>query len=184
MMLNHSIIVSMRTLFAFLILAVAQTGYSATPIYNVELLFFTQVSGSSEQFPDYPGTPKMDTNLPPLGSQHGYSIINGGRLAGVRNRLERTAGYHPLHLLAWRQPLPNNTVPKPAKIDIQVPTGERIIGTVALGRSKYAILRVDVLLQEHGVTYRLKDEIRMQRNEIHYIDHPKMGILATITKIN
>ena len=173
----------MRIFIALLFLIFSQSGHSAKPIYNVELLFFSQHSGSVEQFPSYPGSPDMSAGTKPLGSQRGFTVIRGGRLAGIRKRLERAAGYTPIHLLAWRQPLPNHTAPKPAKVDIHTPSGKRIVGTVAMGRSKYAVLRVDVMLQESGQAYRIVDEIRMQRNEIHYMDHPKMGILATITKI-
>ena len=173
----------MRILVALLLISVSQTVFSETPYYNVELLFFTQNSSSGESFPTYPGTPDTALNSPPLGSRKGFRVIRGGRLAGAQKRLARKAGYTPVKLLAWRQPLPNHMAPKPARIDLQSPDGKRIIGTVALGRSKYAILRVDVLLQDRGATYRLKDEIRMQRNDLYYIDHPKMGIIATITKL-
>lgn len=173
----------MRILVSLLLIATSQAVLSETPYYNVELLFFTQQSGSAEQFPAYPGTPDTVLNAPPLGSKKGFRVLRGGRLAGVQKRLASRPGYSPIKLLAWRQPLPNHMAPKPAKIDLQSPDGKRIVGTVALGRSKYGILRVDVLLQENGASYRLKDEIRMQRNDLYYIDHPKMGIIATITKL-
>lgn len=171
----------MRALAALLLWAFAQNLLADSSIYDVEVLVFYQPTGSSEQAPALVGSPDL-SKAGPL-ERKGVTLTSGDQLVGVRKRLEQT-GYQILRHLSWRQSLENGTVPQPFKVTYpeqgDTSSARRLMGTIGLGRSNYAILKVDLLLQDGGRSYRLEETRRMKRNELHYLDHPKLGVIATI----
>lgn len=134
----------------------------------------------------------------------------GYQLSGATRQLKRTAGrMEPLLHLAWRQPVQNRDSAEPVYIQspsyIQASTGypqpSRLEGTVKISLSRYLHVDLDLLLREQIAahdpssqpslgsyttatsnyrSYRMQDHRRMRSNELHYIDHPLMGVLVEI----
>ncbi len=69
----------------------------------------------------------------------------------------------------------------------------RMEGTITLSRSRFLHAHVDLLLRRPGAskengaagmqTYRLQADRRMRVGELHYIDHPAMGLLIKVTRL-
>jgi hypothetical protein len=67
------------------------------------------------------------------------------------------------------------------------PTYQTVDGTVALRLSRYLFLDADLLYTQplpNGElgNYELKEVRKMKRDELHYLDSPKLGIVAKVTK--
>ncbi|MBU0499016.1 MAG: peptidoglycan binding protein CsiV [Gammaproteobacteria bacterium] len=177
--------INMRLLLSLLLMTLWQAALAESSTYDIEVLIFSQSLGSTEQAPGFPGTPDM-SKAGPL-ERRGISILPASQLAGVRKRLEQSGAYQVLRHLSWRQELANGTVPQPFRVTYPeqgASGGRRLMGTIALGRSNYAILKADLLLQDNGQSYRLEETRRMKRNELHYLDHPRIGVIATLQPVN
>jgi len=64
---------------------------------------------------------------------------------------------------------------------------QTIDGTVALRLSRYLFLDADLEYTQPAAdgrlaSYRLKEVRKMKRDEVHYLDSPKLGIVARVTK--
>lgn len=59
-------------------------------------------------------------------------------------------------------------------------------GTVSLARSRFLHLTVDLIyVDPHtGVPVQLKESRRMRSNELHYLDHPRLGMLVQVTPLD
>jgi len=131
------------------------------------------------------------------------------RLTGAKRRLDRTANrLQPLLHLAWRQPTTSRD--KAEWLYLQVPFAHpesastsgmtpRLEGAVKVSLSRYLHIDLDLLLREVSaqnaatteyynsldyspfVQYRMQTHRRMRSKELHYIDHPLMGVLVQIT---
>ena len=120
---------------------------------------------------------------------------SGTRLAGVTAALRRSGGYRPLVHLYWRQGLvePAHT----RAIDIARLAGTldsgavpRVEGTLRLSVARYLHLETDLRLidvesgqfmEEALPVYRMRQSRRMRSGELHYLDHPRFGLIALIT---
>jgi hypothetical protein len=127
----------------------------------------------------------------------------GYRLNGAVRELERTAGrLEPLLHLAWRQPVQNRDTAGWLYIEspfhVTGSTGfalpKRLEGAIRIGLSRYLHIDLDLLLRNQAPasantyaiatspyrSYRMQDHRRMRSGELHYIDHPLMGVLVEI----
>jgi len=69
----------------------------------------------------------------------------------------------------------------------------RMEGTITLSRSRFLHVHVDLLLRRPGPpadnerpgvrTYRLQANRRMRVGELHYIDHPAMGLIIKVARL-
>lgn len=116
------------------------------------------------------------------------------RLTAVAEALRRSNQYRPLAHLNWRQAL---VEPSAARaIDIAALAGAaddraipRLEGSLRLSVARYLHLETDLRLIEgdahaslddRTAIYRLQQSRRMRSGELHYLDHPRLGILALI----
>ncbi len=117
------------------------------------------------------------------------------KLTAVAEALRRSNNYRPLAHLHWRQ-----TLMEPAaaqSIDIaslgdatQDRTNPRVEGSLRLSVARYLHLETDLRLVEdvryvphdnQATVYSLRQSRRMRSGELHYIDHPRLGVLALVT---
>lgn len=172
------------------------------PWYDVEIIVFAQNgagAGSTENWPDSPEIPSMveALRLP----NTGYTVLpkSEWKLGTELKRLKRTRGrLVPLIHTAWRQPVLSLNAAQP--LYIRSPgniSGEtpHLDGTIKVSVKRYLHIEVDLLIRELRTTtaegnglfgsifnsYRFTDHRRMRSKELHYIDHPKMGVLMLIT---
>ena len=128
----------------------------------------------------------------------------------VWNRLRYSKRYQPLLKLAWIQADPtaeralplhiHNGLPLPmtpatpaasAPSDATPPlapiTYQTVDGTIALRLSRYLFLDADLVYTQPApdgtlASYALKEVRKMKRDELHYLDSPKLGIVVKVTK--
>jgi hypothetical protein len=131
-------------------------------------------------------------------------------LPEVWNRLRYSRRYQPLVKLAWLQTDPQAARTLPLHIrsgaPVLVPPGAQIAptakattaapttltfqsvdGTIALRLSRYLYLDADLYYTQplpdgRLGSYRLKEVRKMRRDDVHYLDSPKLGIVARVTK--
>ncbi|MCW8889961.1 MAG: peptidoglycan binding protein CsiV [Sedimenticola sp.] len=175
--------------------------------YDIELILYKQgssYSAKSEHWPTDPGSPDWSeaVNLVPeaSGKQQPYALLPrpDWRLTAAFNALRNTRGeLEPLFHQAWRQPVAG---PKNAKpIYLGSPTG-LFEGVIKISVNRYLHVDLDLLLKNAlGNTLpatssedalspslgsvRVTGKRRMRSGEIHYIDHPMMGALILISRI-
>jgi hypothetical protein len=118
------------------------------------------------------------------------------RLTAQRNALARSAPYRPIAHLAWRQVVPGRQRAKALALPSGTdrPDQAYVDGVVRVTVERYLHLDLDLRLhlpataaqaaspEEYGVPeIRLRQKRRMRSKELHYIDHPRFGVIALIT---
>ncbi|HEY9150800.1 MAG TPA: CsiV family protein [Gammaproteobacteria bacterium] len=132
-----------------------------------------------------------------LGQGADWQALPGSarKLTAVAEALRRSNNYRPLAHLHWRQ-----TLMEPAaaqSIDIAALGGAsgdrakpRVEGSLRLSVARYLHLETDLRLVEdagyvpqdnQARVYSLRQSRRMRSGELHYIDHPRLGVLALVT---
>lgn len=58
-------------------------------------------------------------------------------------------------------------------------------GTVSLARSRYLHMAVDLIYVDpnSGIPLQLRETRRMRSGELHYLDHPRFGVLVQVTPV-
>ncbi len=156
--------------------------YATEGIYDIEMVVFEQPPGDdTESFPDAPESPDLTRALAtlsnPLDSQRarlaGIELlpIREGQLGPAVYTLNRK-GVHVLLHLRWRQTFPEVAEDRWFRIQ-----AEHLDGLIDIKRGRYLHLYTDLLLQTADKAYRVQEHARARSGELHYLDHPKLGIL-------
>jgi hypothetical protein len=185
------------TQFLLLLLCSITTSTLFADDYIIELLIFENLNrtGLEEQWLDKfqdsmnNSSARLDAN---------WQSASSYQLNNAKAALKRSGTYRPLLHTAWRQTvskkrrpvqLPENTLSKSAAT---------VAGTVTVTKGRYLHLDLDLILQAEpdttyiGTDYRLGSESnviklqqkrRMRSKELHYVDHPRLGVLALITPL-
>lgn len=109
------------------------------------------------------------------------------KLNAIEDTLKRSRNYQPLAHLSWTQPGFPRIAAKAISINSLVPTTSGLVGEIALSRGRYLHLTLDLVYTEPGAgggppqRFALRQTRRMRSNERHYIDHPRIGVVAVIT---
>ena len=154
--------------------------------YKIEMILFTElgaVARNAEHWAEDPGQPQTLEAIPlSVGSARVQALSPSAyRLSGIWSALKRSGDYRPIRHLAWKQPgLSSRSAPLIAVGDELDP---EIQGTVKLSRRRFLHLDVDVVLREANQSYRLTSSRRMRTNELHYLDHPTIGVIAIVTPL-
>ncbi len=153
------------------------SGQLMAKTYTIEVLVFTHSGQDTggEVWPSNPGQP----NLQQTESPRSFLGSSSMRLSGIASRLRNKAGYKTILHRAWRQ---NVISPKNAKPIRLHSDSTPLDGTIKVSVKRYLHADLDLLLK-NGNGYRLQASRKMRSKEIHYIDHPKMGVLILITPL-
>jgi hypothetical protein len=115
-------------------------------------------------------------------------------LAPEDGRLQRSNIYRVVFHRAWVQPVPDRDQLRPMLIQAgeRIGTGWRIEGFLGVTRGRYLHLDTrlwylpnpsrDAQAQDPGYM-ELREQRRMRSGELHYLDHPKFGVLARVDPI-
>ena len=115
-------------------------------------------------------------------------------LTAEDGRLQRSNIYRVVFHRAWIQPVPDRDQLRPMLIQVgeRLGTGWRIEGFLGVTRGRY--LHLDTRLwytpnlpadaqgQDPGYM-ELREQRKMRSGELHYLDHPKFGVLARVDPI-
>ncbi len=121
-------------------------------------------------------------------------------LGAEDSRLQRSNVYRVVFHRAWIQPVPDRDQLRPVLIQIREPSGgpPRIEGIIGVTRGRYLHLDAklwyavhtdqtttpgDSSAVEEPPYMELREERRMRSGELHYLDHPKLGVLARVDPI-
>ncbi len=183
----------MRNLILLSITLLISGNLLAADKYDVELIVFersSKAAAMNESWPEDPGTPELDNATHITSTKGLYARLPNSRrtLNGVASRMRRASG-NPVQLthMLWRQPALSSKDATPVYISGSTKTG-KLIGTAKVSVRRYLHLKLDLLLESNngpapGGRYRLQESRRMRSGELHYIDHPAMGVLVRITKV-
>ncbi|MCW8945519.1 MAG: peptidoglycan binding protein CsiV [Sedimenticola sp.] len=200
------------TLLIFLI-SVPQVAKAANEAtwYDIELILFKQGSSytaKSEHWPADPGSPDWSdaVNLIPgvSGEQRPYALLprSDWRLTAAFNALRKTRGeLEPLFHQAWRQPVASSRSAKAIYLQSNPNISAGLFeGVIKISVNRYLHVDMDLLLKNVignntasnnssgslSPTFgsvRVTGKRRMRSGETHYIDHPMMGALILISRI-
>lgn len=169
----------------------------------------TLSAGATEYWPEDPGTPSVTQAQSLLDSGAGneaYSQLSRSELSldALYGGLVASRGhYEPLLYLGWRQPVADER----QAVLVYLGTGPgsagappQLEGTLKVSGGRYLDAELDLLLtrleqdapravsaSNEGAprrpayrSYRMRDHRRMRSGELHYIDHPLMGVLLLV----
>ena len=109
------------------------------------------------------------------------------KLQGIEDAMKRSRNYQPLAHFGWTQPGYPRDVAKYLSVNSMVPSSSGLLGQIALSRGRFLHLTLDLVYDaavvgETPQRYVLRQTRRMRSNEKHYIDHPKFGVIAIVTR--
>ena len=179
--------------------ALAQSG---TQSYDVELLIFRNLSGKetpeawsveaagAEQGLAIPDDEQGTAEAPaPSAPTATFPALPAARmkLTALEEALRRSRAYQPLAHIGWTQPGYARNAAKYLSVNSLVPGSSGLQGQIALSRGRYLHLTLDLVYEAEGAPgepsqrYVLRQTRRMRSTERHYIDSPKLGVIAVIT---
>lgn len=183
-------------------LLLVQSGHVAAAeprLYDVEVIVFTQHGSEDGERMVQPNADGVQASGAFPENQFTELSQSNYTLNRIRDGLSPRAGYSVLFHRAWRQLAydRNHAVDYPVH-SIAVNARDSIDGTVTLIRERYLHLDIDLLLMQAenstAVTYsdgpgnvpvyRLNESRRVRSSEIHYFDHPRIGVIARVTPYN
>lgn len=177
--------------------------------YDVELIIFRQWEARGDGAEAWPLTVTAPHfgRWQPLGAR-GFQRLSGNQLQlhGARQRLEQSDAYQPLLHIGWRQaglprnrsvavPLPPTWMP-PEDPEAWDPSLEPqpLYGLVRIYRERFLHAVVDLRYRRDaddrsgllptGAVHALRQSRRMRSNELHYLDHPALGVLIEIRTVD
>jgi len=147
--------------------------WSDTRRFNIEVIVFKQDAWSSELFQ------QRATQLPKV-TRFAKTKQGKKSLYGLYKRLKTSGKYRPFYYKSWVVAVKSGRISRP--IDIYQ-AGHKLRGLLKIQRGELLHILADVeyspseSLEEDGVIYHLKEKRRVLLNEIHYLDHPKFGMI-------
>lgn len=161
-------------LLFFLISAAARA-----EIYDFEIVMFERPYGGANEFwPSEPGEPDRSMargQLNASGASGGATLLPGSaKILGPSVYTLKQKGMIVHDHLAWRQ----NTRGRESNSWYWI-GGGRLSGLIRMSRGRYLHLDTDLILRDINSSqpYRIKLHRRMRSDELHYVDHPRLGIL-------
>jgi hypothetical protein len=156
-----------------------------TTWYAVELIIFENLDEQSrfaESWREDPGLPDI-SRASPVSTNSGVSPVSPSayRLSGAWQAMRNSSRYQPLQHLAWTQ-LGTSARSAPEVLIGEDPQAN-LFGTLRITRSRFLHLDVDLLFRDDDGVYRFQSHRRMRSNELHYLDHPRFGVLIIVTPL-
>jgi hypothetical protein len=171
------------------LLAEGTQANSQPPWYEFEVLVFRRIdkgAGSTEAWPDDPGTPSFE-NAIPFDTRGRASLRNNlpipyrplpaseRRLGNIWNALRGSRNYRPLYHIAWRQQVVDPEKAQSLYLYLPPDAGEpspmnppKLEGTIKIGVKRYLHLEADLLLRlpltpDDGDAYFMGPSVRSYR---------------------
>jgi len=168
-----------RRFLPMLLLALAPAA-AMSDVYDFEIVIFERPGGGASEFwPSDPGAPDPATaigRLSPAGASGGATMLPGSsKSLGPTVYTLKKKGMVIHDHLAWRQSTRGRNSNSWYWIG-----GGRLSGLIRMSRGRYLHLDTDLVLNDSATSqpYRIKLHRRMRSEELHYVDHPRLGILV------
>ncbi len=162
----------LRAILAILFLSIPATCLADDDAYDFEIVIFERPDGAAEQFwPEEPGQPdptlaveSLDMIALPATAQSlepvAYTLKKKGMIVHEHLAFRETPGGRNSNNWLW------------------IDRG-RLTGLLRVTRGRYLHLDTDLALRDpdSGQLYRIQLNRRMRSGELHYVDHPLLGIV-------
>lgn len=145
-------------------------------VFKIEVLVFAQDYYTTEKFNDSQSRIEWPRRVSELSSYRPASKS----LQGIYARLKRSRHYRPLLHEAWTQSVPANSLS--AAVHLTDPSGI-VDGFFRLQRGHNLYMITDVEYHPGGTVFRQHEKRRFKLNEIHYLDHPKFGLIVQVSPL-
>lgn len=171
--------------------------------YRVDLIVFLDRQGAGEAAPRLPLPTGIDPSDEPALRAARIRVLpdEAFGLTTEWNRLRNAQRYQPIARIAWEQVNPpESRGPRLAlragqSLEVLAPGGfttetvRSLEGSVALYVGRFLHLDIDLGYHEpegfEGLRqHRLTERRRLRRDELHYFDHPRFGVLARVTRVD
>lgn len=156
---------------------------NAERFYKIELVIFSQNMPNSEVFDQ---TESMIEWPGQVVQRSSYKSVSPKYMALYESyaKLGQGQNYQSLMHIAWIQGAKKNRLSSAVKIA----NADRTIDgffRIQRGNLIYMIADIEYSPSSYAgpVIYRLNEKRRFKLNEIHYLDHPKFGILARVSPV-
>lgn len=170
--------------------------------YQVEVIVFKQWEAGgpdAERWPLNPPPPAAAQVVSLADPNNGFSRLspNQLKLHGAAQALAKSPSYEPLIHFGWRQPgLGRDAAPA-----VQLPADAPVQGLIRVYRERYLHVEVDLRQPtgraatqvqggDDGATVTAGEPVyvhqqsrRMRSGELHYLDHPALGVLVLVTPL-
>jgi len=105
----------------------------------------------------------------------------------ISNLLEQDGRYRVLAHQHWQQTIDAKSVAKAVAVTATNPA--ELEGTIRFFMSRHLHLDVNLLFRDitagsGGTVYRLSEQRKLKSQEIHYFDHPKLGVLVRVMPLD
>lgn len=167
-----------RLVLATVLLGLALPALPQATGYTVEIIVFRNGSdqgalADSSVRPEFSGVDVSATTV--------ASRKLGGSVSRLNNGGLRVLGH-----AAWRQsptqfPQTNAAWNQRRGVSAAQLGAAGVTGKIIFERGTYLHLGVDLLVEDRGKRYRITELRRLKADEIHYFDHPAIGVLAIVS---
>lgn len=159
-------------------------GSRAGDAYDIEMVIFERFNATNERWPADPGEPPLSKAVGSL-SNPGFSgpdatVMSDGSKSfdAIAYTLKRK-GFRIHAHIRWRQQVGGRSNPDWYRVG-----DSRLGGLIHIGRSRFLHFDTDLLLQRgQSPNVRIQLHSRMRSGELHYLDHPLMGILVQADRV-
>ena len=168
----------------YLILSILSISINAQArLFDVEILVFERTGAA------YLNAEHWSKTLRPFNAKNGHPIPKATPflLKSAAYSLRKN-GFNILTLVRWR----TNAVSKNHAPWYQLSDGRKLSGLVRISLKRYLHAEFDLKLKQHTnnsdgfshqQTFYLKAHRKMRSKTLHYIDHPRMGVLIKIMPV-
>lgn len=149
--------------------------------FQIDVLVFSQDLASTEDVDSSPLTINWPGRLIKPGQKSTEKInTSSSSLLEAEVLLNRKPQYSILKHISWTQTIPAESAGKAVRIQ-----GNGVNGFVQLKRGHNLHLKVGMEYQEPstGYTYTLSEQRRILFNQKHYFDHPRFGIIISVSPL-
>ncbi|MFA7593929.1 MAG: CsiV family protein [Thiohalobacteraceae bacterium] len=158
------------------------------PQYDVEVLVFASLRADDgrEAWPPLEHAPATDRALPFIAGGGIRPLEGPLNLQAIAAAMRRSSGYRPLLHWRWRQPGWERGQALPIHILAAAADGQPLLdGTISLALSRYLHLNADLIYADPsvGTPVALREVRRMRSGELHYLDHPRFGVLVQVDPV-
>jgi hypothetical protein len=189
-----------QLLICSLVLALGSnpTALAEVPVYDVEVVIFSN-NNSGDDGEHWPtaASDGLNTRAPGYDARISKLPESSYRLNNVSNSLRHSSGYSVLYHSAWRLPAYDSRNALTYPVNQYVRNGtQHLNGSIKLVRERYLHLDVDLLLtsassaaklssaegESGSPVFELREKRRIKKSgTVHYFDHPRFGMIATVT---
>jgi hypothetical protein len=150
--------------------------------YQIELIVFAQNMPNTEVFEQTESQIEWPADLTELSA---YKKADTLSLGDAYAALSKDPVYTPVMHVAWLQTVAEGASGSP--VHIQSAEGG-LNGFVHIQRGQTLQLVVDLeytpaQINNEALVYRLNENRRIKLNEVHYLDHPKFGVVAKVSQL-